>query len=514
MNWTDSPWQALVSAALLGTERQPFTPPATSGKLGEALSRLDVSTHRSAESALLSAAGMIALYHKAGQLPETLTLSAERLCDLADLPRCSPRSASFLHRLLQGECKSVLPEWLTAAAQAGQRVPEFYLPDLLDLGRQQRELREVILPVLGQRGRWLAAQNPDWSYAIGVETEADWETGNSAARLLYLQDQRRHNPDLARELLASGWNQESASDRSKFLETFRTGLSMADEPFLEKALGDRSKDVRHLAADLLARLPDSRLCQRMIERIQPLLQLNRESGAVKAIDVRFPETCDTAMQQDGIESKSHSRLGDSRSGKLGDRAFWLQQMIAATPLQFWQHSQSVEIADLLQLANGHEWRDVLVQGWQLATQRQGNTEWVQAFLHFSGNQSPEIRFQLLDFLTPEERQSFVCQIIQKSGMSSFAEDVVMVLTRYRDPWTEELSRYVLQDIQRLWSTNNYSLHWQIREHLQAHASCIPPSFLAEATALFANLSDSPIAQDIHKFLTTLQFRQDMLQAFR
>jgi len=39
------------------------------------------------------------------------------------------------------------------------------LPDLLELGRTQADLRAAILPALDRRGHWLAAQNQDWSYA-------------------------------------------------------------------------------------------------------------------------------------------------------------------------------------------------------------------------------------------------------------------------------------------------------------------------------------------------------------
>ena len=44
---------------------------------------------------------------------------------------------------------------------------------------------------------------------------------------------------------------------------------MDDEPFLESALDDRSREVRQQAADLLTRLPDSRLALRMAERAGP-----------------------------------------------------------------------------------------------------------------------------------------------------------------------------------------------------------------------------------------------------
>ncbi|NJR65119.1 MAG: hypothetical protein HC772_07025 [Leptolyngbyaceae cyanobacterium CRU_2_3] len=247
MGWgTDSSWQAVISAALIGTERQPFKPPIAPGKLGQVLARLGHQSgeqlgnkpgNQSTEAVLLSAAATLALHQQAGWLATTQTVPLSEPCPPDNLPRCHPHAAWFLQQMLQGQHSQILPEWLTRAAIAQQRVPELCLPALLDLGRQQRDLRAFILPVVGQRGRWLAAQNPDWSYAVSLATDEDWETGTQAARLLYLQSLRAQEPDRARELLAAIWSQEAAGDRAQLLETFRIELSIADEPFFRRDVG-------------------------------------------------------------------------------------------------------------------------------------------------------------------------------------------------------------------------------------------------------------------------------------
>lgn len=179
---TDSPWQAMRSsspygviatAALLGTERQPFQLPNISGNLGNCLSQLST---RPNESALLSAVGIVSLHQRVGWLPEVRSVTQVESCSSEDLHRCSPRAARCLQQILEGQFPHLLSEWLEKAVLAEQRVPEMLLPALLDKGRQQRELRSFVLPVLGQRGRWLAAQNSDWNYAVTLTTEADWET--------------------------------------------------------------------------------------------------------------------------------------------------------------------------------------------------------------------------------------------------------------------------------------------------------------------------------------------------
>src|SRR5690349_5628531 len=63
---SSSAWEAVVTAALVGTERQGFAVPVGEGALKALLARLDGVEP---EAALLSAAATLALYGKAGWVP-------------------------------------------------------------------------------------------------------------------------------------------------------------------------------------------------------------------------------------------------------------------------------------------------------------------------------------------------------------------------------------------------------------------------------------------------------------
>src|SRR5262249_42032067 len=156
-----------------------------------------------------------------------------------------------------------------------------------------------ILPVLGARGRWLAAQNPNWNYTAVDFDEALWGTGVRDQRLALLANLRRRDAARARDLLTATWEQESPKDRAHFLAALENGLSLEDEAFLESCLDDRRKEVRRAAADLLGRLPESALCQRMLERGRPLLTFKLNRLKRKVIEVTLPESCDKTMQRDG-----------------------------------------------------------------------------------------------------------------------------------------------------------------------------------------------------------------------
>src|SRR5512139_368419 len=108
--------------------------------------------------------------------------------------------------------------------------------------------------------------------AGGLPDPAVWETGTRGGRVAYLVRLRRADPAAARFALRQTWAKEPAPERTAFLATFEQGLSLEDEPFLESALDDRAKDVRALAADLLARLPGSAYARRMAERARACLR--------------------------------------------------------------------------------------------------------------------------------------------------------------------------------------------------------------------------------------------------
>ncbi|NJR65120.1 MAG: hypothetical protein HC772_07030 [Leptolyngbyaceae cyanobacterium CRU_2_3] len=136
--------------------------------------------------------------------------------------------------------------------------------------------------------------------------------------------------------------------------------------FLEGMLGDRSKEVRRVAVALLASLPESHLCQRMADRLKQSVQFQPN----RALEISLPETCDAAMQRDGIEPKPNT-------AGIGERAWWLQQIISAAPLQFWQQPDGFVLGEW-QLG---EWQKVVIDGWRLAALRQRNRDWARMLLN-------------------------------------------------------------------------------------------------------------------------------------
>ena len=261
-------WQEATTCALVGAGRKPFTIAAPDGPLGQALHRLE---GREPEGRLLGTSALLTLYGQIGRKPAIDADPLPEPCPADDVPECGPEPAARLRRMLGGEMAGQIDEWLGLLTASGQRLPDEALVDVFDLGRREKDLRPLLRPVLGSRGRWLSARNPDaWGYIGGEADRADpetvWQTGTRADRLVSLRSLRQMDPEKARSLVTATWASDPADERAAIVEALVEGLSMADEPFLEAALDDRGKTVRRAAAELLPRLPGSRLAQRMAER--------------------------------------------------------------------------------------------------------------------------------------------------------------------------------------------------------------------------------------------------------
>jgi hypothetical protein len=105
---------------------------------------------------------------------------------------------------------------------------------------------------------WAARQRPDGATQSYFDPELldenNWAQATPSRRVAYLEQRRRDDVDAARALVEATWAQEDADARFRLLQTFQTGLSTADQPFLSSLEKDRAPRVRTLAAKFLSRL--------------------------------------------------------------------------------------------------------------------------------------------------------------------------------------------------------------------------------------------------------------------
>lgn len=478
----EAEWERLVAGALVGTARG-----GASAPVGLVAQLAD----RDPEEQLLGGAAGLGLERAAGRRPRA-QVGGPRIEPAPgdDRPACPARAARHLAALLRGHHADVLGEWCQTAAAAGCRAPDELLTALLRAASSRRDAR--LLLAIGLRGEWLARQNADWQALVADDDpERVWSTGTRTERLHALQSLRARDPDRARELVQTTWNEDGPDERECFVTALGVGLSLADEPFLEEALGDKRKGVRLAAAELLARLPGSRLAQRAAGRAPALLRF-------PPLEVALPDALDPALARDGIDPK--------RDRDLGERAAILCQLIAATPLGAW--SFAAEPEPLLAAALASEWSRAVIAGLCRAAIRQSRSDWASALVRALCRDPASWRNELprlLAALAAAEREAILLPLASESDGDVDRGALRLLLEAADHAWSAKLSRVVLRALARHFATEREHPHWAFRAALHTFALRLDPSAHAELS--------TPIPEALEEPLATLRFRAEMLGAF-
>ena len=497
-------WISLVKNALLGTDHG-LAFPVVPDSLQEILTAIPNSDK---DTVLLSAAALIGVSYLAGRIPDKVEEPNEA-SPVETHQYISDEASVFLKRILDGEHQDVLPEFLSITASLGRIVPPETLPSLLGLGKNK--LRRLVLSVIGQRGRWLARYNPSWAYAVGREDEQDiWENGTRSERVDFLERLRDHDAKHALELIQSTWDSDSYEERAAFVSTLKIGVSLADEPFLESCLDDSRKEVRDAALELLIRLPESGHSARMTARLLPLLEYKSSLLKGATIQVTLPEQLDASAKRDGISGATISR-------KMGKQASLLAQMISLTHPSVWSRTWNQTPEKLIQAALKSEWKEALIMGWYLATERSRDLKWAAAIAETTVKQlggqaiTAEMDLRSLAVLIPIE----TFESLAKSSIIKTIRDlnddhpILALLEAYDVPWSETLAQTVLSSIQRQ-AVNN---HWRLMRALPGFGIRIPVSLTETFLKGWPNDSKS-WGTWIDQFCSVLRFRRDMTDALR
>lgn len=292
-------------------------------------------------SAVLDAAALLTSAGRAGtMLVEPLQAADEPGPERRPAPTryAAPMTQLLQHARGAGDSgEGVVLDALAELDRAGGRLPTELLVPMLDWAAAEWNRlgggraasapsalrRTAVLPVLGERGHWLAGLDPVWSELtaggragpenpFADEAMERWHTGTGPERHQWLAKARQAHPDRAREIVELDLPSESAQSRVELLQGLADTLVPTDEPLLESALDDRSRKVAQTAAGLLRRLPDSAWVDRAVERLQPLL--HKGITGWKVSEPPTPAEDSTRDQVDGAK---------------------LAELLAAVPVREW-----------------------------------------------------------------------------------------------------------------------------------------------------------------------------------
>lgn len=503
-------WDDILATAVIGTEQREFNLRSCEDDLGRLLAQLS-DTDR--EGFLLSAASVVALYHGAGISAPIDTQPVVDACERDDVSRGSVRLGQHLAFMLEGEFREVLPEWLAALIKAGKRVPEEHLPALLDHGLVETALRKLISGVLGQRGEWLAARNPDWLYAIARDEKDVWETAGREERLLLLASMRSADPDRARELLATTWAQEPAKDRVVFLEKFAVGLNAGDETFLNEALQDRSVEVRRMARALLAGLP-SEFSRRLQALANQVLSFKKAFIGKARIEVALPEDPIAWLKANGIEIDNPPR---SATRSIGPKAWFLKELISMIPITHWSKHWQKPPLEIIRAGDESEWRESFALGFVAAAKRDRDPDWIEALVAFTATDPTQAPLIELEAYLPAARlEALSLRALQaeSSGLSD-GHPAFHLLVAHRTAWSDQLSRAVVSSIKKRISRGKDNIvDWRTKTVLRQFARYVSPALYDELAPNWPTESESwpNWSKAVDAFQSLLAFRRDMHQA--
>ncbi len=463
-------WQDVVRAALLGTERQsPAWPAAESAAPLDGV--LGALADRPPEPRLLASAAVLALFRAGGYQPP-VDVRLPPAPAPAPASTCGPETAAVLSGLLRDGASPLVHEWIGLARTTKCGVPAELLPSFLDFGRRHPTAREAVAALLDDRGRWLAAQNPGWAYALDAdEPRTVWETGSAEDRLRVLRRLRRHDVAAARAMVGSTWEQEGPRERAAILAAMEEGLDEGDEPFLESVLDDRRKDVRGAAARLLARIPSSRLVARMAERVDACLSPARPSGgrvgrmlgARASVQVQLPAECDASMRRDGVEPKP--------AAGYGERAWWLYQMVSVVPPATWSSRWQMEAPACIAAARRSEDRRLLLIAWGQAAVGARDSDWIEALLHADAVDHPDQAGYLAATLPADRWEAMVLDRLRGAGRLRSGDLAFALLEGSALPLSARLTREVLLHL----TPETVGADWRVRDALRSLALRMHPA---------------------------------------
>jgi len=407
----------LSKLALVGTSG---VPPVSNDPLAREV--LELFPDEPIERRILLAAGARAVGRAAGYVPITIAAppaAAER----STRGMIVPRLADAISDLLESE-DEVLEEALAAIATRSLELPPRLLPRALAI--TDDDVRTWLRPVLGPRAKWLAGFEPSfaWILTSGAsldELQKTFEEGTTDAREAALIEARGIAPAAARGWTERSFREEKADVRARFVLALETGLSPDDEPFLEKTLDDRGRDVRDAAASLLAQLPNSAFVARMIAR-------------AKRYDLDPPQAVTPEDIRDGLIAKPPG---------VAPRAFWLERIIASVPPSLFG-----DPASFLERARKTDWADAVIDGLVFSATTARDVPWLEALaeiLRAGGEEDENALHAVLEALPIEKRVAQLMTMLARPNANLSISDALSTLPA---PWPDPLSRQWLNWIEK------------------------------------------------------------------
>lgn len=492
---------SVLQTILVGTDRRKL-PEETAAGLG-------VPPSEQAETTALEALSRAVLLRKAGFQPVTRTEATNEPPPADTSGRLIIKEAAIRHlaQMLEGIYAEGLPELLSLLEESGSALPPELLPGLLDQCLQHPEVATRLMPLLGERGRWLARQNVRW-FPLSVDPAAtDWFTAPVEARKQLLALTRQRNPMLTVAWLEKTWPEEKSEHKVQFLQTFHTRLSDMDLDLLERAFHDKGREVRLAALELLVLLPGS--------------------PTLTALRTFFSKKLAGAFPPDKREKYLPSTLPDlsedilnpwfdllSKNEKTDWRNGLFQLFVRYIPLAELPGLTGKKMAEIV-AATDQGNNTTLAEALLDNLVRVKADDWVEAiWQHYCSNfrhalwQKPAMQAFMGKYV-----ESLMQHLATKRMVLDYdSQFILRALEKYRNPWSKQLLNNLLQQYKA--AIDGYMPGWHYAAALQTAAWCctLADGYTAVEISYVAANAYQP--KEWTAYLQVLQYREKMVREIR
>lgn len=339
-------WEEIVNKALLGSEKASLTPADLPAEIAK---EFEVEASSEKEDTFLKISALAYQFRQSGALPIKATHTALPEAAPELRPYCPEKANAILNTLLEEELIALLGFWLRLCLSKEQLVHPEMIPSLLNISRRRKEFRNIIMRVVGERGKWLCSLNPDWDFSSAdTALEKVWSEGGAEERRELLRYLRNKDPEKGRKLIESSWATEGANEKLSFLEILKINISATDLSWLE-GLKEKGQKVNTAILEVLKLIPSSAVVQHYQQVLAACVSLKTGKALLGIINKADIVISESFAFPDSIFKTGIEKLSSNKN--ISDTKHIIAQLMMAVPPSFLaDHLQRTpdEIIELIQ----------------------------------------------------------------------------------------------------------------------------------------------------------------------
>jgi hypothetical protein len=428
-------WEDIVNKALLGSEKASLTTDDLAKEIADAYA---VASSSDKEESFLKISALVFQFRQSGVRPMEAKHAMQTAAEPEAKPYCSTKANAILKTLLEEELHALLKFWLQLCAAKAQLAQPEVLPALLDLAGRKKELRNPIMPVAGERGKWLCTLNPQWNFsAADGDTNTVWNEGSTEERKNLLRHLRTIDPEEGRKLLETSWETEAANEKLAFLEILKTHVSANDLPWLG-SLREKGQKVNAAILELLKLIPSSNVVQEYQKTLAACVSLKTGKALLGMINkteivvnesFTFPE----AIFKTGIEKLSSDK-------KISDNSNVLAQLMMSVPPSFWAERLQRTPSAIIELFQKDKQTAFYLPAISIASARFSETDWTRIILDEADRDLISSAIvTLLSGLPDGDRDKYALKFFEEQPAQ-----IIQLMLANETEWTLDLARMILK----------------------------------------------------------------------